>query len=330
MKISRRRKHNKRSKYTKRVKYTRHTKRGGGKHYKNKRTYRKHPRKLKHKSRLQRGGVKIKINDFMKISTDLGVIQYFFEDEDDKYTVSDSSDNPKRQPLELTYTKDRRGDTFIPPFFKSKTKEFPNKRFDWRITLLSIREIPDKIHEVRLFTYRYSFKIQLCCMLKDGRYITFNIYAYADSKNNYLTFNNTLHETWICNSIHVQNEDDVSEGYKSLDTGLVLKGNISEHCYDDDGVSMSDDLDVSMIDDNTRIYTFPYIQNSGTFQQIADILYTLKKKADEHVQFYLGMSYPMRLDHSYPGHIERLKRLESLKDLSANSPQEKPRFLSRQ
>ena len=56
MKISRRRKYNKRSKYTKRVKYTRHTKHGG-KHYKNKRTYRKHPRKLKHKSRLQRGGV---------------------------------------------------------------------------------------------------------------------------------------------------------------------------------------------------------------------------------------------------------------------------------
>jgi hypothetical protein len=58
MKISRRRKHNKRSKYTKRVTYTRHTKHGGGKHYKHKRTYRKHPRKLKHKSRLQRGGVK--------------------------------------------------------------------------------------------------------------------------------------------------------------------------------------------------------------------------------------------------------------------------------
>ena len=47
--------HAKRRKHTKRAKYTRHTKHRG-KQYKNKRTYRKHPRKLKHKSRLQNGG----------------------------------------------------------------------------------------------------------------------------------------------------------------------------------------------------------------------------------------------------------------------------------
>lgn len=308
MKISRRRKHNKRSKYTKRVTYTRHTKHGGGKHYKNKRTYRKHPRKLKHKSRLQRGGGKIKINDFMKISTDLEVIEYFFEDKDGKYTVSDSSDNPKRQPLELRYTKNKRGNTYIPPFFKGNKTMFP-RTFQWRITLSSIREIPEE----RLFTYRYSFKIQLCCMLKDRRHITFITYAYADSKSNYQIFRNPVNEPWIYNSIHVQNED-VSEGYKSLDTGLVLKGTISEHCYDD----------VIMSGDNTRIYTFPYIQNSGTFQQIADILYTLKEKADEHVQFYLDVSYEMRENHSFNRHIELLE------NLSANSPQEIPHFLSRQ
>ena len=56
MKLSRRVKHAKRIKHTKRVKYTRHTK-NGGKQYKHKRTYRKHLRKLKHKSRLQKGGV---------------------------------------------------------------------------------------------------------------------------------------------------------------------------------------------------------------------------------------------------------------------------------
>ena len=48
--------HAKRGKHTKRVKYTRRIKHGGKK-YKNKRTYHKHPRKLKHKSRLQNGGV---------------------------------------------------------------------------------------------------------------------------------------------------------------------------------------------------------------------------------------------------------------------------------
>lgn len=55
MKISKRMRHAKRGKHTKRAKYTRHTKHRG-KQYKNKRTYRKHPRKLKHKSRLQKGG----------------------------------------------------------------------------------------------------------------------------------------------------------------------------------------------------------------------------------------------------------------------------------
>jgi hypothetical protein len=56
MKISKRMRHAKHGKHTKRAKYTRHTKHRG-KQYKNKRTYRKHPRKLKHKSRLQKGGV---------------------------------------------------------------------------------------------------------------------------------------------------------------------------------------------------------------------------------------------------------------------------------
>ena len=44
--------------YTKHYKYMRHTKHGGGgKKYKTKRTYHKHSRKLKHKSRLQKGGM---------------------------------------------------------------------------------------------------------------------------------------------------------------------------------------------------------------------------------------------------------------------------------
>ena len=278
MKISRRRKHNKRSKHTKRVKYTRHTKHGGGKHYKNKRTYRKHPRKLKHKSRLQRGGVIERYNDFMEVNTITHTNGnnsnlYIFRDTQEKYTVFDSSDNHERQAnyvLELTYTKDRRGDTFIPPFFKSKTKEFPNKRFDWRITLISI----DEIQEDTNLRYRYTYNIQLCCRLKDGRYITFNTGAYADTIDNKAMRHNTLTNIWTCSSIYVVNEHSSSNG-KCLSEGLMLTGTISGKCYDN--------VDVSSSGDNTRVYTFPIAQNRITFEKIVNIFHELKRKADEHV-----------------------------------------------
>ncbi len=286
MKISRRRKYNKRSKYTKRFKYTRHTKRGGGKHYKNKRTYRKHPRKLKHKSRLQRGGVIQRYNDWMEVDTITHANGnnsnlYIFRDKKENYTVFDSSDEHEGQAnyvLELTYTKDRRGDTFIPPFFKSKTKEFPNKRFDWRITLISI----DEIQEGTNLRYRYTYKIQLCCRLKDGRYITFNTGAYADTIDNKQIRHNTItSEIWTNSSIHVVNEHAFSGG-KRLSEGMILTGTISRTCYDN--------VDVSSIGDNTRVYTFPIAQNSITFQKIVNIFHDLKRKADVHVLEKLGIS----------------------------------------
>ena len=322
MKISRRRKHNKRSKHTKRSKYTRHTKHGGGKHYKNKRTYRKHPRKLKHKIRLQRGGVKTKINNFMKVSTDLGIIVYFFEDDNDANTVYDSSDKHEGDAnyrLDLTYTKDRRDGVL--GFFKSKTKEFPNKRFDWRITLLSIREILEL--EGEILKYRYTYKIQLCCRLKDSRYITFDTYAYADTIDNRRGFKNEILDRWGNYSIHVVNEDasDHSNPYESLEKGLVLKGTISQTCYD---------VVESLTDDNIRIYTFPYMQNITTFEKIVNIFYQLKMKADLKVLSYLGKtSFAMRDKIETRDDHSRLQRQNTV--LSSGIPvlsSGVPRFLS--
>ena len=156
MKISRRRKHNKRSKYT------RHTKHGGGKHYKNKRTYRKHPRKLKHKIRLQRGGVITetqKKNYTLRLDSEFPVDATYLFDTSYVTLTTEIKLSLYYQDLDYVYDRPERKPELLLRDIKNPEIRKDAKEFTCNIELVSVRvtNYDDDVPSKHTYKFKLSF-----------------------------------------------------------------------------------------------------------------------------------------------------------------------------
>jgi len=217
--------------YTKHYKYMRHTKHGGGgKKYKTKRTYHKHSRKLKHKSRLQKGGMwrsrkvapelfefptpapyneLINYQDMTVSTNSRGNDTYSFVNTSDQSPIFYSSTGKRN--MVLSFIKVQPGRT------KSLTKHF-----NWLIALKQIEDItrPEGLGS----RYKYTYSIMLSRLSKRRQTITLNTDVYL------ILFPGSLSNSLKLKDIFIENDDQPSGTVSSdkvlkptLAQGLTLK-----------------------------------------------------------------------------------------------------------
>ena len=211
--------------YTKRYKYMRHTKHGG-KQYKTKRTYRKHSRKLKHKSRLQKGGMwssssKVAPEPF-KFPTPApydelikyqGMTVSTKSDGNDTYSFVNTSG---QSPIFYSSTGNR---NMVLSFIKvqqGRTKPL-TKNFNW---LIALKQIEDITRPQGLASrYKYTYSIMLSRLSKRRQTITLNTDAYL------ILFPGSISNSLEPKDIFIENDDQPS-GTASSDK--VLKPSLAQ------------------------------------------------------------------------------------------------------